>query len=93
MNAMGACGLQLYNFGQTVSLVFFTDTWKPSSFYDRVKENWERGMHTLVLLDIKVREQSEENMARSVQTFVSGVRGPCQDVEGLGGRDQPGGSD
>jgi len=64
MNAMGACGLQLYNFGQTVSLVFFTDTWKPSSFYDRVKENWERGMHTLVLLDIKVREQSEENMAR-----------------------------
>ncbi|KAL7409346.1 Diphthine synthase [Mrakia frigida] len=64
MNAMGACGLQLYNFGQTVSLVFFTDTWKPSSFYDRVKENWERGMHTLILLDIKVREQSEENMAR-----------------------------
>lgn len=66
MNAMGACGLQLYNFGQTVSLVFFTDTWKPTSFYDRVKENWERGMHTLVLLDIKVREQSEENMARCV---------------------------
>jgi diphthine synthase len=67
MNAMGACGLQLYNFGQTVSLVFFTDTWKPDSFYDRVKENWERGMHTLVLLDIKVREQSEENMARCVR--------------------------
>lgn len=71
MNAMGACGLQLYNFGQTVSLVFFTDTWKPSSFYDRVKENWERGMHTLVLLDIKVREQSEENMARSVLVRIS----------------------
>jgi diphthine synthase len=69
MNAMGACGLQLYNFGQTVSLVFFTDTWKPSSFYDRVKENWERGMHTLVLLDIKVREQSEENMARGRKIY------------------------
>jgi len=27
INAVGACGLQLYNFGQTVSLVFFTDTW------------------------------------------------------------------
>lgn len=64
MNAVGACGLQLYNFGQSVSLVFFTDTWKPDSFYDRVKQNVDLGMHTLVLLDIKVKEQSEENLAR-----------------------------
>ena len=64
MNAMGACGLQLYSFGQTVSLVFFTESWKPDSFYDRIKENAALGMHTLVLLDIKVKEQSEENLAR-----------------------------
>lgn len=64
MNAIGACGLQLYNFGQTVSLVFFTETWKPDSFYDKIKENTDLGMHTLVLLDIKVKEQSEENLAR-----------------------------
>ncbi len=64
MNAVGACGLQLYNFGQTVSLVFFTETWRPDSFYDRIKENADLGMHTLVLLDIKVKEQSEENLAR-----------------------------
>ncbi|KAK9456777.1 tetrapyrrole methylase [Dipodascopsis uninucleata] len=64
MNAVGACGLQLYNFGQTVSLVFFTDNWKPDSFYDRIKENRNIGLHTLVLLDIKVKEQSFENMAR-----------------------------
>jgi hypothetical protein len=66
MNAVGACGLQLYNFGQTVSLVFFTDTWRPDSFYDRVRENADLGMHTLVLLDIKVKEQSEENLARYI---------------------------
>lgn len=64
MNAIGACGLQLYNFGQCVSLVFFTESWKPASFYDRVKENREIGLHTLMLLDIKVKEQSIENMAR-----------------------------
>ena len=67
MNAVGACGLQLYNFGQTVSLVFFTDTWKPDSFYDKIKENADLGVHTLVLLDIKVKEQSEENLARWVK--------------------------
>ena len=66
MNAIGACGLALYNFGQTVSLVFFTETWKPDSFYDRIKENVDLGLHTLVLLDIKVKEQSEENLARLV---------------------------
>ncbi|KAG6820831.1 diphthine synthase [Arthromyces matolae] len=69
MNAVGASGLQLYNFGQTVSLVFFTETWKPDSFYDRVKENADLGLHTLVLLDIKVKEQSEENLARGRKIY------------------------
>ncbi|KAH7883253.1 Diphthine synthase [Phlebopus sp. FC_14] len=69
MNAVGACGLQLYNFGQSVSLVFFTETWKPDSFYDRIKENAGLGLHTLVLLDIKVKEQSEENLARGRKIY------------------------
>lgn len=64
MNAVGACGLQLYQFGQTVSLVFFTDSWKPDSFYGKIMENRKIGLHTLLLLDIKVKEQSIENMAR-----------------------------
>lgn len=64
MSGIGATGLQLYNFGQTVSMVFFTDNWRPSSFYDRIRENRDVGLHTLVLLDIKVKEQSLENMAR-----------------------------
>ncbi|KAK2074239.1 hypothetical protein P8C59_008460 [Phyllachora maydis] len=64
LSAVGACGLQLYNFGQTVSMVFFADGWRPASFYDRLRENAGLGLHTLVLLDIKVREQSLENMAR-----------------------------
>lgn len=69
MSAIGAAGLQLYNYGQTVSMVFFTDSWKPTSFYDRVKENRGVGLHTLVLLDIKVKEQSLENMARGRKIY------------------------
>jgi diphthine synthase len=69
MNAIGACGLQLYNFGQTVSMVFFLDNWRPSSFYDRIRENRDIGLHTLVLLDIKVKEQSWENMARGRKIY------------------------
>ncbi|EEQ27484.1 diphthine synthase [Microsporum canis] len=69
MSAIGCTGLQLYSFGQTVSMVFFTDTWKPSSYYDRIKQNAEHGLHTLVLLDIKVKEQSLENMARGRKIY------------------------
>lgn len=69
MSAIGCTGLQLYNFGQTVSMVFFTENWKPSSYYDRVKENANLGLHTLVLLDIKVKEQSLENMARGRKIY------------------------
>lgn len=69
MNAVGACGLQLYNFGQTVSMVFFLDNWKPASFYDRIKENRDIGLHTLVLGDIKVKEQSMENLARGRKIY------------------------
>lgn len=64
ISAIGATGLQLYNFGQTVSMVFFTDTWKPTSFYQRIRENRAIGLHTLLLLDIKVKEPSLENLTR-----------------------------
>lgn len=69
MNAVGCCGLQLYNFGETVSIVLWTDTWKPDSFYDKICMNLERGMHTLCLLDIKVKEQSIENLMRGKKIY------------------------
>lgn len=64
LTALGSTGLQMYSFGQTLSLPFYTETWRPDSWYPRLEENLRLGVHTLVLLDIKVREQSEENMAR-----------------------------
>ncbi|KAI9749777.1 MAG: diphthine synthase [Lichina confinis] len=69
LSAIGATGLQLYNFGGTASMVFFTDTWKPSSVYDRLQENAGLGLHTLVLLDIKVKEQSLEDLARGRKVY------------------------
>uniref|UniRef100_A0A673ITC4 diphthine methyl ester synthase n=1 Tax=Sinocyclocheilus rhinocerous TaxID=307959 RepID=A0A673ITC4_9TELE len=52
MNAVGCCGLQLYNFGETVSIVFWMDTWRPESFYDKIKKNRDMGLHTLCLLPV-----------------------------------------
>eukprot|EP00879_Flechtneria_rotunda_P005975 GHRR01006283.1.p1 GENE.GHRR01006283.1~~GHRR01006283.1.p1 ORF type:complete len:308 (+),score=74.71 GHRR01006283.1:91-924(+) len=64
MNAVGACGLQLYRFGEAVSIVFFTETWRPDSFYDKIRANKKLGLHTLCLLDIKVKEPDLEALAR-----------------------------
>ena len=62
MNAVGACGLQLYNFGQAVSIVFFTDTWRPESFYDKLLVNHAHGFHSLCLMDIRIKERTVENI-------------------------------
>jgi len=62
MNAIGSCGLQLYNFGQTVSIPLFQGNWKPDSFYDKIEVNMKAGLHTLCLLDIKVKEPNLEIM-------------------------------
>jgi len=69
VNAVGCTGLQLYNFGQIVSIVFFTETWKPDSFYDKIKGNKSLGLHTLCLLDIKVKEQSIENLIKGKKIY------------------------
>ena len=50
MNAAAACGLQLYLFGHTISMVFFDDTWRPDSWYEKIAANRKMGLHTLCLL-------------------------------------------
>lgn len=50
MNAISCCGLQLYTFGETISIPYWSDNWQPDSFYDRIDSNMKRGLHTLCLL-------------------------------------------
>lgn len=70
MNACAGSGLQLYNFGKTVSLCFFTPTWKPDSFYDSIKMNkLNGGLHTLVLLDIRVKEPTVEALCTGKKIY------------------------
>jgi diphthine synthase len=51
--APGLLGLQHYKFGRTTTLVRPEPGWSPASPFDAVAENHARGLHTLVLLDIK----------------------------------------
>jgi len=53
--APGLLGLQNYKFGRTVSLPFPQENYFPTSAYDFIYENFSRGLHTLILLDINPR--------------------------------------
>ncbi len=45
-------GLEIYKFGRTVTIPFSFGDYKPTSFYIHILENLDRGLHTLVLLDL-----------------------------------------
>lgn len=67
LTAIGITGLELYKFGKTTSLVFFDDSWKPETGYDVIKQNQKQGLHTLVLLDIKVAEPAKEDIKKGAE--------------------------
>jgi diphthine synthase len=54
--APGLLALQHYKFGRTTTMVRPEGNWSPTSPFDALAENHERGLHTLVLLDIKSDE-------------------------------------
>lgn len=64
MGAVASCGLQLYQYGYTVSIPWFEGDIRPSSYYERIAYNSKGGMHTLCLLDIKVKEPDYEAMVK-----------------------------
>ncbi|EFA04256.2 diphthine methyl ester synthase [Tribolium castaneum] len=70
LNAVGCCGLQLYSFGETVSIPYWTKTWQPDSFFDKVELNYRNKLHTLCLLDIKVKEPTLESLTKKKKEFM-----------------------
>ena len=54
--AIARTGLQLYKFGKTASIPFWTENHKPESFFDLLEQNQSIGAHTLFLLDLNPKE-------------------------------------
>jgi len=51
--AAGLLGLQSYKFGRATTVPFTDDAFRPASPLEVIEDNRKRGLHTLVLLDIK----------------------------------------
>jgi diphthine synthase len=55
--AAGASGLQHYKFGRTTTIAYPEGNYFPTSPFEMILDNFERGLHTLVLLDIQAHDQ------------------------------------
>lgn len=70
LTAIGCCGLQLYRFGETVSIPYWNNDWQPNSFYEKIISNRQRDLHTLCLLDIKIKEPTIESIAKKKKEYM-----------------------
>jgi diphthine synthase len=50
--AIGESGLDVYKFGPTVTIPFWSERYRPTSFIDAIQRNMQNGQHTIILLDI-----------------------------------------
>ncbi len=69
MTTIAETGLQLYKFGKTASIPFWTENHKPESFFDYLAQNQSIGAHTLFLLDL----DPENDKFLSIQEAISRV--------------------
>lgn len=67
LNAISASGIDLYKFGRTTTLVYHEKSYEPESFYDVIKENQSRGLHTLCLLDIKADQERYMSVPEAIK--------------------------
>ena len=67
-------GLQPYKFGRTVTLPFIDDGYQPKSPYDHIKENKDRGLHTMILLDIHADEMRYMTAKQALEWLIEGEK-------------------
>lgn len=62
-------GLQAYRFGKTVTLVY-PDYFKPYSTIETIYENLNRGLHTIVLLDLRLEHGKAMTIHEAVEILL-----------------------
>jgi diphthine synthase len=72
--AAGLAGLQIYKFGRATSVTLPQEGFMPESPYNVIKENLEKGMHTMVFLDIQPPKYMTANQAMDVLLDVEGMK-------------------
>lgn len=75
-SAISITGLHIYKFGKSATVSYPEKNWFPTSHYDVIRENKERGLHTLLFLDIKAEKGKymTANEAMEILLQVEGMK-------------------
>ena len=76
-SAIAITGLHIYKFGKSATVAYPERNWFPTSHYDVIGENRERGLHTMLFLDIKADQNRymTANEAMEILLQVEEMRG------------------
>jgi diphthine synthase len=69
--AIGESGLDIYRFGPTTTVPFWSERYKPASFMDVIRRNLSNSQHTLVLLDIEQERRRPMGLNEAYATICS----------------------
>jgi diphthine synthase len=64
--AIGESGLDIYKFGPTVTVPFWSENYRPTSFLDLLGKNLQNKEHTLALLDIAQKAHRPMGLGEAV---------------------------
>jgi len=64
--AIGESGLDIYRFGPTTTIPFWSENYKPVSFIDVINKNLQNNQHTLVLLDYNYKEDRAMSLGEAI---------------------------
>ena len=64
--AIGESGLDIYRFGPTTTIPFWSEKYKPISFIDVINKNLQNNQHTLILLDYNYKEDRAMSLSEAI---------------------------
>lgn len=79
-SAIGESGLDIYRFGPTTTIPFWSDKYRPTSFLDVIKRNLDNNEHTLVLLDINPLEGRHMSLGEAVNLLLKAEKEKKYDI-------------
>jgi diphthine synthase len=65
--AVGESGLDVYRFGPTITIPFWFENYKPTSFLKAIEKNFKSNQHTLLLLDIDQKNKRPMNIREALE--------------------------
>ncbi|KAH0570639.1 Diphthine synthase [Spironucleus salmonicida] len=69
INSIAASGVEIYKVGRTISVPFFDENIRPASFVDKIVQNYNMGLHSLMLMDIKTKEMNIKAYIKGVERY------------------------